>query len=153
MEPISALTVACAVVQLVDFGSKIVGTGLKAYKSVDGAPEDIVEIEALAVHAEQLSKRLASSKKTRKLNAGIKDEDNLRELASRSERLANEIVGILSRLRGQQHCTWSAVQTAVKLKWNESKIMDLRARLDAIKSEIGLQLLCMIRCVLDIVDD
>ena len=89
MEPISALTVACAVVQLVDFGSKIVGTGLKAYKSVDGAPEDIVEIKALAVHAEQLSKRLASSKKTRKLNAGIKDEDNLRELASRGEPLAS----------------------------------------------------------------
>jgi UDP-glucose 4-epimerase len=145
MEPLSALAVACAVIQFVDFGSKVVGTGLEVYKSADGAPEDVIEVEALASHAEQLSKKLASSRQIQILNTGARDEANLRELANRSEKLANEIVTILARIRGQPHHTWSAVRTAVQLKWNESKIKNLQARLDAVKSEIWLQLLCMMR--------
>jgi hypothetical protein len=145
MEPLSALAVACAVVQFVEFGSKLVGTGLKVYKSTDGAPEEVVEIGALAAHAEQLSKKLASSRQTHLLNTGAQDEAKLRELASRSEKLANEIVAILSKIRGEPHKTWSAVRTSVQLKWNEGNIKILQARLDAVKSEISLQLLCMMR--------
>jgi len=150
MEPLSALSVACAVIQFVDFGSKLVGTGLEVYKSRDGAPEEFVEIEALAAHAEQLSTRLASSNRNG-MDLCARDEGKLRELAARSEELAHEIVTILFRLRGQPHHTWSAVRTAVKLKWNESRVKSLQARLDAVKSEIWLQLLCMMRCVLDAV--
>ena len=54
MEPLSALAVACAVIQFVDFGSKLIGTGLEVYKSPNGAPEEAIEIETLATHAEQL---------------------------------------------------------------------------------------------------
>lgn len=68
MEPLSALAVACAVIQFVDFGSKLIGTGLEVYKSPNGAPEEAIEIETLATHAEQLSKRLASSSQTRIVN-------------------------------------------------------------------------------------
>jgi len=153
MEPLSALAVACAVIQFVDFGSKLIGTGLEVYKSPNGAPEEAIEIETLATHAEQLSKRLASSSQTRIVNTGALDEAKLRELASRSEKLANEIVTILSKIRGEPHRTWPAVRTALQLKWNESKIKNLQTRLDAVKSEIWLQLLCMMRCVLDIVDE
>jgi hypothetical protein len=145
MEPLSALTVACAVIQFVEFGSKLVGTGLEVYKSTNGAPEEVVEIEALAAHAEQLSKKLAFSMQTPVLDTGAQGEAKLRELASRSEKLANEIVTILSRIRGQPNKTWPAVRTAVQLKWNEGKIKNLQARLDAVKSEILLQLLCMMR--------
>jgi len=145
MEPLSALAVACAVIQLVEFGSKLVGTGLEVYKSTDGAPEEVVEIEALAAHAEQLSKKLASSNKTHILDTGAQDEAKLRELASRSKKLANEIVAILLKIRGEPHKTWSAVRTSVQLKWNWDKIKNLQARLDAVKSEISLQLLCMMR--------
>lgn len=139
---------ACAVIQIVDFGSKLVGTSLSVYRSANGAPEDIVEIEALVSHAEQLSKKLASSRRTQILNSGAQDEAKLRELASRSEILANKIVTILSRIRGESHKTWSAVRTAVLLKWSEGEIKKLQARLDAVKSEILLQLICMMRWVL-----
>jgi hypothetical protein len=145
MEPFSALAVACAVVQFVDFGTKLVGTGLEVYKSTEGAPEEAVEIEALAAHAEQLSKKLASSRQTQILGTGAQDEAKLRELASRSEKLAIEIKTILSKIRGEPHKTWSAVRSSVQLKWNEGKIRNLQARLDAVKSEILLQLLCMMR--------
>jgi hypothetical protein len=145
MEPLSALAAACAVIQFVEFGSKLVGTGLEVYKSTSGAPEEVVEIEALAAHAEQLSQKLSSSGKTQILGTGAQDEAKLRELASRSEKLATEIVTILSTVRGQPHKTWSAVRTAVQLKWNEGRIKNLQARLDSVKSEIGLQLLCMMR--------
>jgi len=145
MEPLSALTVACAVVQFVAFGSRLVGTGIEVYRSTDGAPEEVVEIESLAAHAEQLSRKLASSRRTQILDTGARDEVKLRELSSRSEALANEIVVILSNIRGEPHKTWSAVRTAVQLKWNEGKIKSLQGRLDAVKSEILLQLLCMMR--------
>ena len=145
MEPFSALAIACAVIQFVEFGSKLVGTGLEVYKSTEGAPEEAVEIEALAAHAEQLSKQLASSGRTRILDTGAQDEAKLHELANRSEKLANEIVEILSKIRGAPQKTWSAIRTSVQLKWNESKIKNLQARLDAVKSEIFLQLLCMMR--------
>jgi hypothetical protein len=62
MDPLSDLTVACAVIEFVDFGSKLVGTSREVYKY--GAPEDIVEVEALAAHAEQLSKKLSLSSQT-----------------------------------------------------------------------------------------
>jgi hypothetical protein len=145
MEPLSALAVACAVIQFVDFGLKLVGTGLAVYKSTDGAPEEVVQTEALAAHAEQLSKRLASSRQALILDTGAQDEAKLREMASRSEKLANEIVAILSKIRGEPHKTWSAVRTSMLLKLNEGNVKNLQTRLDAVKSEILLQLLCMMR--------
>jgi hypothetical protein len=148
MEPLSALAVACAVVQFVDFGSRLFGTGIEVYKSKDGVPEEVVEIETLAAHAEQLSKKLASSNQTRILSTSAQDEVKLGQLASRSEKLANEIVTLLSDIRGQPRQTWSAVRVALELKWTESKVKNLQVRLDAVKSEIWLQLLCMMRCVL-----
>lgn len=151
MEPLSALTVACAVIQFVDFGSKLVGTSIEVYRSADGTPEDIVEIEALADHAEQLSRKLSLSNQTRMLSTSAQDEAGLRQLASRSEKLANEIVVILSKIKGQPYQAWSAVRVAIKLKWTEGKVKNLQTRLDAVKSEIWLQMLCMVRCVLAIV--
>ena len=145
MEPLSALTVACAVIQFVEFGSKLVGTSLEVYQSVDGAPEDIIEIKALAAHAEQLSKKISLSSQTGISSTGAQDEAKLRELATRSEKLGHEIVSILSKIRGEPHKTWSAVRTSVQLKWNEGKIKNLQIRLDAVKSEILLQVLCMMK--------
>ena len=46
-DPITALSLASAVLQLVDFGSKMLVTGYKTYKSVDGVSDCNEHIEVL----------------------------------------------------------------------------------------------------------
>jgi hypothetical protein len=150
MDPFSALSLTCAVLQVVDFGTKLVGTSLEVYKSTEGAPGEILEIEALASHAGGLSAKLTSLRTTGSASMGRnqgrdQEEDELRKLAIRSGSLADEIVVLLSGLKGQPHSSWKAARTALLLKWNEGKIKSLQERLDAVKSEIWLHILCMMR--------
>lgn len=146
MDPLSALSIAASVVQFLDFGAKLVGTGLETYRTVEGATKDNLETEYLVGYAKDLSAGLASAQKLNRSKSLSHDEEKLLELARRSHVLADELVSLLVSLRSHgNHGSWAAVQQAVRVKWSESKIASLRTRLDAVKTEMSLQLLCMMR--------
>ena len=146
MDPLSALSVAAAVVQFLDFGAKLVGTGLEVYRSAEGTTEENLETESLVEHTRELAVRLQSAERLKAGKSLKHDEAKLLDLAQKSHGLANELLGLLTALRSHSNqTTWDAVRQTIRIKSGESRIATLKTRIDAVKSELSLQLLCMIR--------
>ena len=61
LDPLTAIGVASSIVQLLDFGSKVLVAGYGAYKAVDGAIGEHLRLETICTDLEQLSSRLAAS--------------------------------------------------------------------------------------------
>lgn len=146
MDPLSALSIAASVVQFLDFGAKIIGTSIEIYRSVDGATQESLETEYLVQHARDLNAGLVASQSVNKSRLSNQDELKLLELAARSQAVAQELLDLLVSLRNNGgHRTLAAVKQVIRTKWNEAKIQSLIERLDAIRNETSLQLLCMMR--------
>src|ERR1700683_780713 len=61
MDPLSALSVAAAVIQFVDYGAGIVSKGTQLYKSVDGALGENIELETASIRLQRLSSGVQGS--------------------------------------------------------------------------------------------
>jgi hypothetical protein len=61
MDPMSALAVACAVTQFVDFGAKVLSKGYELSKSLNGATDSNSEVEAITSDVENLSEIISKS--------------------------------------------------------------------------------------------
>lgn len=146
MDPLSALSIAASLVQFLDFGAKLVGTGLEVYRSVEGSTEENLETEYLVNHTRDLAARLKSAQRLSGGKALSHDEAKLLDLARKSHVLANELTGLLLSLRSHaHHSSWDAIRQTIRIKNSEHSIVSLKTRLDAVKSELSLQLLCMMR--------
>lgn len=148
MDPLSALSIAAAVVQFLDFGAKLVGTSLEVYRSAEGATEQNLETEYLVEHTRDLTARLKSAQQWRGSKDLKHDDAKLLDLAQKSHSLASDLAGLVISLRSHNHHTsWDAIKQTIRIKYSEHTITSLKARLDAVKCELSLQLLCMIRSV------
>jgi len=61
MDPLTALSVAAAVVQFVDYGTRIVAKGTNLYKSADGALTENIELETASIRLQGLGGTLQDS--------------------------------------------------------------------------------------------
>lgn len=71
MDPLSALSLAATLVQLVDFTNKVVSKGYRVYNATDSALSQDVALEYIATDLQDLSARL---KRHGKLSCATEDE-------------------------------------------------------------------------------
>jgi hypothetical protein len=57
LDPLTALSVASSILQLVDFGGRLLGLTLEAVRSTHGTVEENVDISVLAGDLEELSNK------------------------------------------------------------------------------------------------
>lgn len=74
--PLDALTIAAAVVQFVDFSSRIISKGNEYHKSADGALVENKELEVVAASIQELSVRLHQSLSSKAKHALKKNLEN-----------------------------------------------------------------------------
>ena len=60
LDPLTAIGLASAIVQFVDYGSKVIGMASEMYKSADGALKDNAELEDWTTKIDQSSDRILS---------------------------------------------------------------------------------------------
>ncbi|KAH7309520.1 hypothetical protein B0I35DRAFT_440170 [Stachybotrys elegans] len=150
MDPLSALGIAAAVVQFIDFGTRLVSTAGEIYQSPSGRTENEVSLTTVASDLAQLS--TAVSSQTRLLNHGTHPQGStealLLEICEECDRAANELDNAISSLRKKRQnqlfkfgitdrttSTKHSLSTALKTirsfdapSWN-SRLADLRMRM------------------------
>lgn len=145
LDPLSALGLAAAIVQFVDFSSSVLKGGYDAYRSVEGATQDNVDLEQLTQSLYNFQSRL-----TAQSNATAKGADQiaLEELSTKCQNLARELLQLLSDLKVKSKGlvrTWDSFRQACCAVWNKKKIARLEGLLDDIGSQINSRLIYMIR--------
>lgn len=146
-EPLAVLSVASAIVQFVDFSSKLLVAGYGAYKSNDGTTDDNAQVSRVYTDLKSVAERLAQlpGHSTLKQSA---DEIALYDLAQDCKRLADRLVLILSRLEvtGQGlPRAWNALRITIRKVLKASELEKLQKALADIRSELGIRMLSIIR--------
>lgn len=146
LEGIAALGLASNIVQLVDFGSRLLSKSLELYHSSDGFSTDTLELQTIATSLQGLSRDLAHPS-TGMIRLSHHEAD-LISLARICKGIADELLEATSQLTVQgSHRKFKSFLVALKSIWKPEKIDRLATRLDSARSQMVLCLLRSMRYI------
>lgn len=137
MDPISAISLAGTVVQLVDFSIKIVSKLSELYRS---GSDGLIENQSIDKATKDLTK----------LNDQLKDssvsDSDLQELCKASGDAADELLTALSKIKVDgKGRTLQSFRKALRSIWSKEKIQGLEKRQARFRDELNLRLTAGLR--------
>ena len=145
IDPFTSLSLACSIVQLVDFSSKLLSKGAELYKST--ALSEYIELEKIAsdLHCMTENLLIEPNNPTQQISD---DEEQLKDLAARSRLLSEELIVILKDLKvGSTHQKWQSFRQALRSVRKKEKIQALEKTLESLQMDINTRLLNIMRSV------
>jgi hypothetical protein len=145
MSELVALGVAAAILQFVDFGSKLLVTGYDIYKSHSGAAPQTIHIQTISTELRAISAELSQSPPRDVLPT--KREQSLWQLADRAHNIAYHLELLLDSLKLKKSTfkSWGALRQSWRLLNEKRHIDELKVQLDEIKSLVDTTLLILLR--------
>ena len=149
MDPITAFSLACGVIQVVDFSTKVVVKCREITK--DGASSENKEIESMAKNLTDLFTDLSSASAVvnhRPMPQLYHDDQDLRKLAQQCSETAKELIAEIQKLSIQgQPRKRDVLRKAVKVVWKKSTIDDIQRRLETYRRTLDTRTLINLRFV------
>jgi N-terminal domain on NACHT_NTPase and P-loop NTPases len=146
MDPITCLGIASALVQFVDFGTKIISEAKELYTSVHGASAENFELESITSDLSQLSKKLSLPTSGEQVTD---DEKELRKVAGSCKEVANELLEALHEIKVVgAHRKWQSFRQALRNVMKREKIQSISARLERLQKQVQLRLINILRYVI-----
>ena len=152
-ESILIFGIAANVVQFIDFGTKVLSAGYKAYKneSIPGqvGSGEFRELEAITKMLHRLIRGLEASlqkqEESKETNATQNDRD-LRDLATQCREIAEELLAAVEKLKAQiKPGKWGNFRAALRSIWGDDKTEAIQKRLDRFRQELVLHILVSFR--------
>jgi hypothetical protein len=146
MDPLSALSVAAAVVQFVQFGADLRSKTTELAKSPAGTLVAHEELSAASYRLIKLNDELRKSYSSSNARNLTQDERALLEVALNCSRIASEFEKALHSLKvapGQS--TYKSFRQALKTIWHAEGIDSIHKRLDNERQQLVVHLLVVAR--------
>ena len=154
LDPLTAISLASAIVQFVDFGSKVVRGAFEIYKSKDGRLKENAELEDSTSKINELNDKIILPTTDPVSNESDFEDGALTGLASTSKEVASELLSLLQDFKAARRSgsreKWESFRKAVSAQtlWNKNKIQHLESKLQKLQEEISRRLVVMMRHVL-----
>lgn len=147
MDPLSALSIAAAVVQFLDFGLRVISKGNQIYRSGDGSTDENRDLEVVTNDLLVLQTRLdQTGQRADQDRRPTEDEVILRRLSTTANELAKELLTRLNMVKAQgRFRRWKSFRQAIKSVSSQKEINSLARRLSIIKEELQIQILVTLR--------
>jgi hypothetical protein len=147
MEPSTALAIASAVIQVVDFSSKVIARTREVYHSADGSIEENAHLQEAAANLEDLMLQLKSGiRKAPDIENQSTPHQRLLQLAQDSQIAADRLRKLLNKVKfnknGDQRM---ALGQGLRSVLEQNNISALKARLDEIRKQVDTTLLVALR--------
>ncbi|KAE8446759.1 hypothetical protein EG329_011664 [Mollisiaceae sp. DMI_Dod_QoI] len=152
MDPLSALSLAATLVQLVDFTSKIVSKGYHIYNDTDQALPQNVALEYLVTDLQNLNARLHHHDR---LSCATRDEQALEDLSASCAVLADELVSRLNKLKvadDAKHRKWKSFRQALKSVWSKEELDAMAAKLFEYRNQLEFHVLLSLKEKIDLLE-
>ena len=155
-DPISALSVAAAAVQFVQFSTQIVSKGRHIYNSTAGTLPENEVTETVTIRLKSLTKVLTAKpaqfsslrpadKIPQELNLHQKQvEEICKECIALSDTLLNHLYK-LKVPKATEHRRWKSFRHALKSVWSKTEIDRMAVRLRELRDELETHILVMLR--------
>lgn len=136
MDPFTAISLASAIVQFVDFGTKLIKGGREIYYSTTGSTEENASLETVVSEMRIWSAKLAYS------GSALRSEEKaICSLAEECRKLSGKILDLIEKGRPKdQKSKTQVVFAAVRGKWHDGDKQQLLGRLDYCRSQLSIQL-------------
>ncbi|UPK89671.1 hypothetical protein LCI18_000606 [Fusarium solani-melongenae] len=141
MDPLTSLSLTCAIVQLVDFGTKLIKGTTEIYGSATGATH---EDSILNIHTRRL-KDLTSDLKYGTSSPLGPLEKNLQELVGECEKLADQLFTYLEKTAAKDGSLVASATAAWNSLRYKSAKKDLQSQLDSCQDQLTLYLNALMR--------
>ena len=149
MDPLTAFSLACGVIQVVDFSTEIIGKYRELHKS--GASIEYKEMESMANHLTDLATKLQSPSTTQSPGSALQlyhDDRELLKLAQQCSQTANKLIDELQKLSIQgQGRKRDAFRKSIKIIWRSSAIGDIQRSLEQYRRTLDTRVLINLRFV------
>ena len=149
MDPLTALSLACNVIQVIDFGATMIAKCKELYK--DGASAQSKDIESMAEYLANVSTDLKlpeTSPSAESAQQGCQEDEKLAKLAQQCSEIANDLIRELQKLAIQgTHRKRDALLKAVKESWNKTIIESIENRLEQHRKTLNTLILIDLRYV------
>lgn len=141
MDPISAVSFAATILQIVEFSWNLVRGSYKIYESATGQSAENAQISAIVEDLKEATKTLQSDVK-----ADSPHREPLKKLASDCATASNELSDVLKDLeRKEGNKVWRSLEAKWKTMRKEKKLADIEQRLSSFRLELLLRLNFIIR--------
>ena len=143
LDPLSAASLAAAILQFVDFGSKIIVSGYETYRSAQGATEDNIDLESLTQNLYKFQDQLSTPSQQL-----AHSDQELHKLAQKCTYIAGDLLVLLDSLKVKEKGlirTWEALRQSCRLVWKKDEIAKKEKLLGSISGQVNSRLLYMIR--------
>ncbi|KAL6358933.1 hypothetical protein LRP88_09128 [Fusarium phalaenopsidis] len=143
MEPLSALGIAAAVAQFLDFGCKIASGTIERYTSATGALAEHDELESLTTRLEALTETLDDSSTFWNNSTTGPDEPgytkSLRDVVNNSRHVASHLLAVLVQVRATgKHNLAESLAATFKSRRKEKEIKQLEMRFRNLQKELKI---------------
>ena len=143
MEALAAIGLASAIVQFVDFSSRLIAGAKEAYTSASGMTAASEDSDVLINNLKDLTGRLKVRTTGNVLSA---EDERLIALKRGCEKLSCELQEVLQKTRARKKGSkLSSIKASLKAQSQREKLASLEKRLDSYRSEILGQILGMMR--------
>lgn len=157
LEPFTALALAGNIIQFVDFGTKIIATARRSYKSPDGMLPENLEVVQVTTELERLtiiicaplligpSTEEASEEQSAFQQISQMCNEVSREIKNQIAKLTSDKPQLNSGEREKLHHKFRSFRIAIRGAWTEAERSALLKRLDIIRNTLELQILVRLR--------
>jgi len=144
MDPLTAFSLACGVIQAIDFSTKVLSQCREIYKN--GSLSENESIESMAEHLTTLGADLQpNTSSTGTQTAGDKD---LIQLSIKCSEMAKELVAELQSIKaGSTSSKWKAVSATLRNLKKKSTIEGMQRQLDGYRNILDTKVLADLRLV------
>ena len=127
MDPVSATSLASAIIQLAGFTGKVLSRLQELYRSADGALLRHSELSSVAIRFQTMLKELEAS-----VDSLGGKTSMLLPVVREAEVVTQSLIALLERLKGAPGLSgrWRSVRQALLTLWKEEKLRELQAQLD-----------------------
>lgn len=145
LDPFSALSVATALVQFIDFTARIVSKGHHLSQSTSGILAENESIELATIRLRDLAIPLQPQSPDGGSNT---DDGALKAICKECVGIAAQLLAQLEKLKVSNDCTnrrWKSFRQALKSVWSKDKVEDLHKRLRGLGEDLRTHVLILLR--------
>ena len=154
VDPLTAISLASAVVQFTDFGIKLVTGIIELYHSADGLSGESSNLEYRITHVRKYAETIIlSSEHDGDDEPASENEKELAKLAASCKGIASDLLSVLDDLKVKKPAgpgrKWESFRKAVAslTPHNKNKIEDLEKKLRLLKEEMLIRIQFMMRYI------
>jgi hypothetical protein len=134
------------VVQIVDFGSRLILEAHKLYSSSSGQKQEYTELEDITDSLVRSNNDLKRSLTSTESHDLFSNEKDLQFLCDECQVIAEELIRTLNTIKLKENeGKWESLQQALKSMWGKAKIENLKKRLDGFRQQLIIVILTALR--------